>query len=309
MKIPRLILLSLLVIAAASACSMASAENSESRTLITSDAEGFADLYKQYGEELSAEKLQRYYLEPGSDGIRIFTPYRIINADNLVKEVSENRNLYEKAISLCLPVVRSLASESEHIMQEVADLIGEKELAPAYVVFGGNNSGGTADAAGLVIGIEVLCNLADTKEDFAYIFEYFIAHEIVHVYQQRLVSIEGQLSLLEMTLIEGVADFIAEKILGRVDSSAIARTDYGLKNEARLWQEFKAVMASTETGDWMYRQSASDGKPADMAYWIGKRIAEAYYHHSENKSQAVRELVGFSDAHQILNKSRYGEGF
>ncbi|MDP4537369.1 DUF5700 domain-containing putative Zn-dependent protease [Alkalimonas collagenimarina] len=308
LKITRLIWSSLLVIVAASACS-AESESSASRALITSDAEVFAGLFRQYGEELSAEELQRYYLEPGSDGIRIFTPYRIIDADNLAKEVSQNRDLYQKAISLCLPVVRSLAEESERIMQEVADSIGEQESAPAYVVFGGNNSGGTASAEGLVIGIETVCNLIDSEEEFAQSFTYLIAHEMVHVYQSRLVSIEGQPSLLELTLIEGVADFIAEKILGRVDFSATARTEYGLNNEARLWQEFKTVMDSTETGDWMYRQQATDGKPADMAYWIGKRIAEAYYNNAPNSSVALRELVGFSDVHEILSKSQYGEKF
>lgn len=308
MKIRRLIWSSLLVIVAASVCS-AEAESSASRALITSDAEVFAGLFSQYGEELSAEELQRYYLDPGSDGIRIFTPYRIIDADNLAKEVSENRSLYEKAIVLCLPVVRSLAEESERIMQEVANRIGEQDSAPAYVVFGGNNSGGTASAEGLVIGIETVCNLIDNEEEFAQSFTYLIAHEMVHVYQSRFVSIEGQPSLLELALIEGVADFIAEKILGRVDSTALARTQYGLDNEARLWQEFKLVMAASETGDWMYRQPTSDGKPADMAYWIGKRIAEAYYHHAEDKSQAIRELVELSDAQHILSKSRYGESF
>lgn len=308
MKIPLLILSSLLVIFAASVCSVES-ESAASQALKTSDAEVFAGLFERYGEELSAEQLRVHYLEPGSDGIRIFTPYRIIDADNLAKEVSENRELYQKAISLCLPAVRSLADESERIMQEVADLIGEQELAPAYVVFGGNNSGGTADAEGLVIGIEVLCNLADDKEDFASIFEYFIAHEIVHVYQHRLLRLEGQPSLLELAIIEGVADFIAEKILGRIDSTALTRTEYGLNNEARLWQEFKTAMDSSETGDWMYRQHATDGKPADMAYWIGKRIAEAYYNNAPNSRDALRELVGFSDVHVILSKSRYGEEF
>lgn len=66
-------------------------------------------------------------------------------------------------------------------------------------------------------------------------------------------------------------------------------------------------MGATETGEWMYRQTTTDGKPADMAYWIGKRIAEAYYHNAEDKSLALRELVGFSNANEILSKSRYGE--
>ncbi|MCC5854804.1 MAG: hypothetical protein JJU10_03875 [Idiomarina sp.] len=285
------------------------ADSDVQNALVISDAETFAVLFERYQGELSPELLEQEYLDVGSDGIAIFTPYRIIDADNLAKQIANNRSTYEKAISMCLPTVRSLSDNAASIVRDVADLIGESETAPAYVVFGGNNSGGTASADGLVIGIEVLCDLVSDQAAFALLFEDFIAHEIVHVYQNRLIHLDRPPTLLEMALVEGVADFIAEKILGRVSSAAVQRSDYGLKHEAELWQEFIADMHGSESGDWLYRQDLGDGRPADLGYWIGKRIAESYYKNASNKKVAVRELVGFSDAQVILDNSQYGKAF
>lgn len=308
MKIAVVLLSSLFAFSAVPTHS-AESEHAVSQALVISDAKNFADVFEQFKEEPSPVQLQMQYLNPGSVGIKIFTPNRIIDAKNLAKKISSNREAYRNAISVCLPVVGALSEESELIMREVAKLVGEKEIAPAYVVFGANNSGGTASSEGLVIGIEVLCKMAKGKDEFALLFKDFIAHEIVHVYQNRLAKSEGELSLLGKVIIEGVADFIAEKVLGRVSSSAVERTDYGLKHEAALWHEFKADMDSKNTGEWMYQQITTAGRPADLGYWIGKRIAEAYYSNSPNKDLALRELVGFSNAHDILSKSQYGEKF
>lgn len=308
MKIAVVILSSFLVFSAVSTDSVESGQ-AITQTLVLSDAENFAAVFRQFDEAPSPEQLQTNYLNPGSMGVKIFTPYRIIDANNLAKTISSNRDTYSKALSVCLPAVRSLSEESELIMREVAELIGEKEIAPAYVVFGANNSGGTASSEGLVIGIEVLCKMVKGKDEFSLLFQDFIAHEIVHVYQNRLSKIEGDLSLLDKVVIEGVADFIAEKVLGRVSSSAVERTDYGLKHEAALWHEFKADMDSKNTGEWMYQLSTTAGRPADLGYWIGKRIAEAYYTNSTDKNLALRELVVFSNAQEILIKSQYGEKF
>lgn len=290
--------------------SVSSAYPAESDSvLILSDAEKFADLFKKTGDKPDPEQLQLNYLTPGSDGIRIFTPHRIRDADNLARQIAKDHSAYKNAISVCLPIVRSLSDESELIMREVAELVGEKEIAPAYVLFGANNSGGTASSEGLVIGIEVLCSLVPDENEFSLLFKDFIAHEIVHVYQNRLVKIEGELSLLDKVIVEGVADFIAEKVLGRVSSAAVERTNYGLKHEAALWHEFKVDIDSTKTGSWMYQQNAAHDRPADLGYWIGKRIAEAYYNKSPDKALALRELISFSDSHELLRKSHYGENF
>jgi hypothetical protein len=49
-------------------------------------------------------------------------------------------------------------------------------------------------------------------------------------------------------------------------------------------------------------------RPADMGYWIGKRICEAYYAKAGDKRAAMRTLLELRDPKAILAKSGYGRG-
>jgi len=89
-----------------------------------------------------------------------------------------------------------------------------------------------------------------------------------------------------------------------VTKSEKERHEYGLKHEAKLWAEFKLVMNGNTLKPWMYDRK-SNGRPSDLGYWIGKRIALAYYEQSSDKSQALKHLLTFDDPNVILATSGY----
>jgi len=46
----------------------------------------------------------------------------------------------------------------------------------------------------------------------------------------------------------------------------------------------------------------------DLGYWVGYRIAKAYYQRAADKQQAVREILEMSDPKAFLAKSGWRPG-
>ncbi len=278
---------------------------------VIEDAERLAALMQKMPEPTAAQ-LQDGYLAVGTDGIRIFTEGRIENAEKLADNVRLSRADYQKGIDLCLPAARALAPEAEQIMQRVADLLGQRTLAPAYVLFGAGNSGGTAKPQGLALALEVLCRQPTDAEAASRILEEYVAHEITHVYQYRDFDQSVPQDLAQLAVMEGFADFIAERSTGRLPVPGRVRDAYGRQHEAELWQRFEADLAAgrSEGTDWFYSPDPkTPGQPADMGYWVGKRICEAYYAKAEDKQAALQTLLRARDPHRILADSGYGKAF
>lgn len=285
------------------ACQTLDLENS---ALVTSDAENFAKLIEN-GKIPNAELLQRQYLNVGTKGVEIFTEDRIKNAENLAANVSANIADYRHAVTTCLPIARSMRSEISQVLNRAASLLGETETAPTYVLFGAGNSGGTAKAEGLAIGLEVVCK-SETSATFSQTLKSFVAHEITHVYQSRHASPNPEVDLLYFALAEGGADFVAQLATGVSLADKSAYGAYGLAHETEIWQDFKTDWEShiQGGGDWFYR-AGRNGRPNDLGYFVGRRISEEYYARAADKTQALRNLIELKNPRQILADSHYDE--
>jgi hypothetical protein len=61
---------------------------------------------------------------------------------------------------------------------------------------------------------------------------------------------------------------------------------------------------------WMYNGLVPAPKnhgATDIGYWVGYRIARAYYQRAPDKRAALRELILLPDAGRVLRDSRYAE--
>lgn len=277
--------------------------------LVLADAERFAALLDPSGLP-SAAQLQAAYLDPGSPGVRIFTPHRIRDASTLAAAIAADPQAYRRAVHLCLPVARQLQAEATRIGARIGALLGATWEAPVYVVFGAGNSGGTADAQGLVLGLEVICREAKDRQDAEQLLRGFVAHELVHVHQERVGTEQSTGDLLRQSLVEGFADYVMTLTTGGTSGAEGERRQHGQSNEAALWREFRATMV-TAAGDaglagWLYSPSGVPGRPPDMGYWIGMRICEAFVARSVDRAQALQTLLQLRDPRRILDESGYG---
>lgn len=61
--------------------------------------------------------------------------------------------------------------------------------------------------------------------------------------------------------------------------------EYGDLHEKALWQEFKNSLCKNNGADWLYNGGTVKDKPADLGYYIGYKIAQAYYENAKDKNK------------------------
>lgn len=261
----------------------------DSARLVTSDIALFWKALEVAPPDSLEPVLLREYLDKASVGVQDFMQGRIISAGALAHQVQRQRARYDSVRPNMLRI-----SEAEPRIREIfrsfKSLYPEAKFPDVYFVVGRFNSGGTASPNGLLIGAEMIRDVKGLPA--------LVAHELIHFQQSR----SGKRTLLAQSFDEGAADFLGLLLSGgNINSS---KHVYGIAHERELWREFRQQMNGSEMGEWMYR-TPSNGRPNDLGYFIGFRIAEAYYGRASDKRAAIREIVQAPDVEALLRKSGY----
>lgn len=284
------------------------------------DADRFIALFDETGGRPSAAQLQERYIAPGSYGITVATPNRIVDADNLARAIAADPQAYRTAIDECLPMARASGDDLRAIYLGLKGALPQASLPQVYFIFGAGNSGGTAQGGAQVLGLEVLCQIAKDPDDFRRLLRHFYAHETIHSLQDDAGAGEAEDDyLLRSALTEGAADFIARLVTGKEPDEA--RDAWAQVHRDALFTLFlvdaDAVRnfggwpeRGTPSGDALYRWvanygSAPDGWPAEAGYWIGLKIWERYYAAAPDKHQALRDMLEIKNPREILAKAGY----
>lgn len=248
--------------------------------------------------------------------MKVFTPMRIVDANRLARAVAAKPEAYRYAVRECLPRLPELRSDLKAIYLAYAGLLPERPLPAIEIVFGANNSGGTANSDMQVIGLEVTCPPGATFTQFRTTMRGFFAHETVHTWQGDETPQALADPLLNQALREGVADYLAHLATGEMPTPE--RDAWARQRESWLWEEFKRdrsfmqgdsesqrnPMASPRFKRWFVNCGAApEGWPCEAGYWIGMRIAEAYVERSQDKRAAIRKLLELEDPAAILKAS------
>jgi len=267
--------------------------NPDSAHLVTSDIQLFWNALDKAPADSLAEYLQREYLDKASVGVRDFIAGRIMSAEDLAAYVRARRSTYDSVRAANLDVTKAEA-DIRAAFRRLKDLYPPAVFPDVYFVIGRFNSGGTSTDHGLLIGAEMYRDPASLPG--------IVSHELIH-FQQRYPSEP----LLEHSFMEGTADFVGEMISGRQINNDAHR--YGIAHEAELWKEFSAHFDNKDYFPWMYARP-TDGKPNDLGYFIGYRIAQAYYNKASDKTQAIRDIITARGGHvrEVLAMSGYAPG-
>ena len=290
-------------------------------TLHTDDADRFATLFAKTKGNPTAAQLKRDYLDKGSFGIGVFTPGRIVDADNLARAIAANPTRYAQAIRTCLPAAKAATADLRAIYLGLHGALPDVKLPQVYIVFGAGNSGGTAKPGAQVLGLEVLCRMSPTPEKLRQTLRHFFAHETVHSFQEDAGMTLARDPLLTAILVEGAADFIAQ-LVTREEPDA-ARAAWASPREAELWRQMQADIALTRTltdkddpeegspqakayARWIGNYSTPPaGWPPELGYWMGLRIWQRYYAAAPDKHAALRAMLAVRDPRAILAAGPY----
>ena len=275
--------------------------------IVTKDVDRFYAVYDAAGGKPGAEQLQRDYLDQGSDGLDEFAKIRRITGERIATAIDKRPEMYVEARQ-CAAVMPTVKARLTGALTKLGELYPRANLPPVTLAIGRTKPVGTANAtAGVMIGLEALCALDFLNPDIEDRFVSVIAHEYVHVQQPAAQIEEPDATVLEASLIEGGAEFVAELIGGSVGYSHLAAATKG--REKALETEFVAEQDETAMGsDWLYNGMGTPERPGDLGYWVGYRIAKAHYVNAEDKKAALKDIIEVRDAKALLARSGWYPG-
>lgn len=271
-----------------------------------SDVDLFYRLYDAAGGAPTAESLQRDYIDGGSDGVRQFVPNRIRSAAELAQVIASHREVYDNART-CQSALPAVRDRLRQVFRKLANVDPNATFPPVVILIGRNNSGGTTGRSGVLIGLEVICRATWLQPQPANRLLHLIAHEYGHVQQFPQGGEDAAPNtLLRQSLIEGEAELIAELTSGEASESHLQRWTRGRERE--IESAFLADADSSDLKPWLYNGVGTPEKPGDLGYWVGYRIAKAYYTHARDKRVAMQTLLDLKDPKQILAESGWKPG-
>jgi hypothetical protein len=290
------------------ACALASCTTSvpqaDAPRISIDDVALFYRLYDAAGGSPSAEVLQRDYIDAGSDGLRTLARLRNVTGARMAENIAARPEMYVNARA-CAETLPRVQRRLQRALRNLREIYPEMRTPDVTIAVGrGRPVGVGGPETGVQIGLEALCAADFMMADLEDRFVYIIAHEFVHVQQApELANSEG-LTVLEASLIEGVAEFVGERISGSVSSLHVHASVAG--REAEIEAAFAAEMEGCDQSNWLY----NTGRHADpdLGYWAGYRIARAYYENASDKRAAIREMLQMTDARAFLAASGWRPG-
>jgi hypothetical protein len=270
------------------------------------DVERFFQIYDSADGHPTGDQLQRDYLDAGSEGLHRFARLRDVSGIRIAESISKRPEIYSGA-RRCVAALPRVRERLDSALRELGRLYPEASFPPVTIAVGRGKPVGVADASGVMIGLEALCatNWLDVNVEDRFV--HVIAHEYAHVQQARRAPAlydNEKPTVLELSLIEGAAEFTAEMISGDLAYRQLRASTQG--HELEIESAFAAAEGKTDLSNWL--NNSTPEKPGDLGYWVGYRIVKAYYQRAADKRRAFDEILGMTDPKAFLAGSGWYPG-
>lgn len=263
----------------------------------------------------SVEIIQREYIDVSTKSFKKFVEKRNFTAHEYISIIQAYSKFWASIRPLTLDIKNRL-SEIEEVFAKYEAVLPNFNRPKICFAIGCLRTGGTTSGDLVLIGSEIAAanNHVDKSEMYGWLWNVvgntgdivsMIAHEIIHTqqYDNRLISGRDNI-LLEQTMKEGVADFFTLEFLSRNINAKVF--EYGKENECSLIYEFLNDLENhpNDYKRWIYQGNSEIGRPADLGYYIGYKIAKLYYDSSNNKYKAIKDLLNVKNYQKIFKESK-----
>lgn len=269
----------------------------------TGDIERFYALYDSTAGRPTAEQLQAY-LDEGSSGLTHLAKVRRVTGARMADAMAARPEIYVEARACAdhLPRVRTRVAEG---LARFIDQYPEARFPSATFVIGrGRPVAVGSPVDGIQVGLEALCATDFINPDIEDRFVGVLIHEYVHTQQAPELTEKEQYTVLEVSLAEGVAEFVTELMIGAPAYAYLAPQTRG--RELEIETAFVADQDKTDLSAWVYNSTPE--KPGDLGYWVGYRIAKAYYRNAPDKDEALRQILQLTDVKAFVAASGWRPG-
>jgi hypothetical protein len=322
MKIFNFAMIVLLLLSQVMAFAQAEPLKTNDISIITLDIDNFWSAYDKL-KDCGARNdsilcLQQYLFDKGTEGYREFVKKYSYVPEDYLYAIGKYPGFF-KSVRRNTFIVKKVSHEIGALYEKVRTFYPDYPPLKICFVISPLQSGGTSTDRFLFVGAEIitstkkvdLSGFGDNILGKVLAFETnvreriinVIAHETVHDLQKNADF--NNYELLNRSLIEGAADFVAEYLTGTRANHYLY--DYGKLHERELWIKFKNdIDHGANTDDWMYNYDrVNENIPSDLGYYMGYRIVETYYNNSEHKKQAILNIIEMKNPKEFLEKSGY----
>jgi hypothetical protein len=279
--------------------------------IVTADVTRFWRAFDDAAKVPMAERLSVYrqeYLAPATQGLKDFMAYRHVTAASLTQHVEAGRTYYSQVRPYVGQVVGQkpvIAAAFRRLQALYPPIMFPRHV---YFVVGEQHGAGMNSPDGIILAAEMLATPPGTPYSYNKVNPDYVPFSIVHetIHFNQTFQQGDHDTLLEDVINEGTADFIASLTLpDPAPRQSTDRWHYGCAHEAELAARFAREAGMKGTGPWLFNHHPDTGWPIDMGYWLGYRIAQAFYDRSANKRAALHELLQVTDFKQLLAASHY----
>jgi hypothetical protein len=291
--------------------------------IITDDIDRFWEAYdavrRTDDSAQQLDQLQKLYVDRGTPGLHAFMEAKGYTARTYVDAIRAYPRYWD-SVRPKTGNARASLCRTQIYLDRFRQLYPGHRPASIYFEIGALRSAGTTLEDKVLIGVEMAMgdptvDTSDMPQGLRRFFSsYFaskpaesldllIVHEAVHTQQRG-----DRKNLLSQAIYEGVADFVAEKLTGRMPE--LPYVAYGPQNDARIRAAFVRDMHANDYSGWLYNGTDNAFGVRDLGYYVGYAICARYYAGSADKRRAIREMIELDFADRVAveafaNRSGY----
>lgn len=288
---------------------------------ITSDIDLFWKAFDNSANPASIN-FEKLYINQGTDGLRDYAKQKDLAAALKSTLGYKSYLNYYDAIRTNTLDVSATIDNSKRAFLALEEIYPDTKFFNVYFLVGAMTAGGRVSDNGLLIAVEMFCknddtplsNLSEWHQNVLRNKEYLssiVVHEFVHMQQNFQPANSDFRTALEQSIVEGMADFIAFHLLENQPFMNEHLHAYGDPIEAQIWAEFENQKnMNYQDTEWLYTgNTTSKGHPADMGYYVGFKILEAYSSTFDTVEEAIATMLAESNYAEILEQCGYAKKF
>lgn len=293
------------------------------KDFVYSDIQNFWNAYDKIKKTSDSTQQYNYlntlFLNKGTLGLRAIMQARNHSAKSYIDAIKDYPQFWN-SVRRNTVTAPNVTKRIESNIKKLEKLYPNLKPAKVYFTIGALKTNGTTLNNKVLIGSELAFADENTitsefpsylshlpkyfKENPIKNIVFLNVHEYIHTQQKNNIGN----NLLEQSVIEGVAEFIA--VLVAKQKSTAPAILFGKKNNIKVSGVFEKQMFNKNLGFWLYSNAENEFNTRDLGYYIGYAICENFYDQAKNKKQAIKEMIELDysnpkDLFDFVDKAKY----